>query len=82
MAVFNVAAFRDLATFKQEVTDFAQYLKDTPKAEGFTEVFYPGEVEYRKEQDRRKNGVPIEDATWKRLADLASGYGIAEKLGF
>jgi LDH2 family malate/lactate/ureidoglycolate dehydrogenase len=82
MAVFNVAAFRDLATFKQEVTDFAHYLKDTPKAQGFTEVFYPGEVEYRKEQDRRKNGVPIEDATWKRLSDLAKGYGIAEKLGF
>src|SRR6202166_2137290 len=33
MAVFNVAAFRDLTTFKQEVTDFAQYLKDTPKAQ-------------------------------------------------
>jgi uncharacterized oxidoreductase len=82
MAVFNVAAFRDLATFKQEVTDFAHYLKDTPKAQGFTEVFYPGEVEYRKEQDRRANGVPIEDATWKRLGDLAKGYGIAEKLGF
>jgi uncharacterized oxidoreductase len=82
MAVFNVAAFRDLATFKQEVTDFAHYLKDTPKAQGFTEVFYPGEVEYRKEQDRRKNGVPIEDATWKRLGDLAKGYGIADKLGF
>lgn len=82
MAVFNVAAFRDLATFKQEVTDFAHYLKDTPKAEGFTEVFYPGEVEYRKEQERRKNGVPIEDATWKRLGDLAKGYGIADRLGF
>lgn len=82
MAVFNVAAFRDLATFKQEVTDFAHYLKDTPKAEGFSEVFYPGEVEYRKEQERRKNGVPIEDATWKRLGDLAKSYGIADRLGF
>ena len=82
MAVFNVAAFRDLATFKAEVTDFAHYLKDTPLAQGFTEVFYPGEVEFRKEQDRKKNGVPIEDATWKRLQDLATGYGIADKLGF
>jgi len=82
MAVFNVAAFRDLATFKQEVTDFAHYLKDTPKAQGFTEVYYPGEVEFLKEKDRRKNGVAIEDATWKRLADMAAGYGIADKLGF
>jgi LDH2 family malate/lactate/ureidoglycolate dehydrogenase len=82
MAVFNVQAFRDLKTFKQEVTEFAQYLKATPLAQGFTEVFYPGEVEYKKEQDRRKNGVPIEDATWKRLQDLATGYGIADRLGF
>ena len=27
-------------------------------------------------------GVPIEDATWKRLQDLAASYGIADKLGF
>ena len=46
IAVFNVAAFRDLETFKREVTEFAQYLKATPPAEGFTEVFYPGEIEY------------------------------------
>jgi LDH2 family malate/lactate/ureidoglycolate dehydrogenase len=82
MAVFNVQAFRDLATFRQEVTEFAHYLKATPLAQGSTEIFYPGEVEFKKEQDRRKNGVPIEDATWNRLKDLASGYGIADKLGF
>ncbi|HEX2942805.1 MAG TPA: Ldh family oxidoreductase, partial [Rhodopila sp.] len=82
IAVFNVAAFRDLATFRQEVTDFAHYLKATPPAEGFTEVFYPGEIEFRKEQERRKNGVPIEDATWNKLRDLAQGYGLADKLGF
>src|SRR4051794_6218816 len=82
MAVFNVAAFRDLATFRQEVTDFAKYLKATPLAQGFTEVFYPGEVEYRKEQDRRQNGIPVEDATWNKLRDLAQGYGIEGKLGF
>lgn len=82
IAVFNVAAFRDLNTFKQEVTEFAQYLKATPPAQGFTEVFYPGEVEFRKEKDRRASGVPIEDATWAKLRDLAEGYGLTSKLGF
>jgi LDH2 family malate/lactate/ureidoglycolate dehydrogenase len=81
IAVFNVAAFRKLDTFKQEVTEFAQYLKATPPAQGVSEVFYPGEIEFRKEQDRRKNGVPIEDATWAKLKDLAQGYGIADRLG-
>jgi LDH2 family malate/lactate/ureidoglycolate dehydrogenase len=81
IAVFNVSAFRDLTTFKQEVTDFANYLKATPAAEGFTEVYYPGEIEHRKEQDRRQNGIPIEDATWAQLGKLAKEFGIAERLG-
>ena len=81
MAVFNTANFRDLNTFKQEVTEFAQYLKATPLAQGSTEVFYPGEVEFRKEQDRRKNGIPVEDATWNVLKKLAAEYGLADKLG-
>ena len=71
IAVFNVAAFRNLEVFKREVTEFAQYLKATPPAEGFTEVLYPGEIEYRREQERRKNGISVEDATWKKLQDLA-----------
>jgi LDH2 family malate/lactate/ureidoglycolate dehydrogenase len=81
IAVFNVAAFRDLETFKREVTEFAQYLKATPPAEGFKEVLYPGEIEFQREQDRRKNGIPVEDATWNKLRDLAQGYGIAAELG-
>ena len=46
MAAFNVEAFRSLETFKEEVTEFAHYLKSTPPAEGFDEVYYPGEVEH------------------------------------
>jgi uncharacterized oxidoreductase len=81
IAVFKVSAFRNLDTFKQEVTDFAKYLKDTPPAQGFKQVYYPGEVEFVKEQDRRKNGIPIEDATWGVLKKLAAEFGIAGKLG-
>jgi uncharacterized oxidoreductase len=81
MAVFKVSAFRDLEVFKQEVTEFAEYLKATPPAEGYSEVYYPGEIEFRKEKDRRANGILIEDATWAKVKELAEGYGIAGKLG-
>ena len=72
LAVFKVDAFRPLAEFKREVAEFARYLKETPHSEGSTGVFYPGEVEYLREQERRKSGVEIEDATWKKLRALAS----------
>ena len=66
--------------FKKEVADFARYLKSTPPSEGSPGVFYPGEVEYLREQERRKNGIEIEDATWEKLRALAGEYNIAKDL--
>ena len=81
IAVFNVAAFR-VARHLQAGSDGIRALPESHAAgAGFTEVFYPGEIEFRKEQDRRKNGVPIEDATWNKIRDLAQGYGLTDKLG-
>src|SRR6201984_3392846 len=81
MAVFNVAAFRPLQEFKKEVAEFARYLKSTPPSEGSRGVFYPGEVEYLREQQRRKDGIEIEDATWEKLRALAADYRLSAELG-
>src|SRR5579864_6102436 len=81
MAVFNVAAFRPLKDFRKEVAEFACYLKSTPPSEGSHGVFYPGEIEYLREQERRKIGIEIEDATWDKLRLLAAEYKIAGELG-
>jgi len=80
MAVFNVAAFRPLKEFKKEVAEFARYLKATPPSEGSSGVFYPGEVEYIREQQRKISGIEVEDATWDRLRTLAGEYKLATEL--
>jgi uncharacterized oxidoreductase len=80
LAMFNVEAFRPLETFKKEVTDFANYLKSTPPAQGFTEVLYPGEVEYRREQDRLKNGIDVDAKTWAQFEALAKKFGVEDKV--
>src|ERR1700719_317423 len=82
MAVFKVDAFRPLAQFKQDIGEFVQYLKATKPAEGSSGVYYPGEIEHMREEDRRANGIEIEDATWYKLRSLAEGYGLADRLGF
>jgi len=74
MAVFNVAAFRPLKDFKREVAEFAQYLKSTPPSERSTGVYYPGEIEGVREQQRLRDGIEIEDATWEKLRALARDY--------
>ena len=81
MAAFNVDAFRPIEDFKRDDTDFAVYLKSTPPAAGFTEVYYPGELEYLSTQRKQQEGIEVEDATWQRLKNLAVQYGVAERLG-
>jgi len=76
IACFKVDAFRPLATFKQEVADFAAYLKSTPTADGFDQVYYPGEVEHLRKLDRSSAGVEIEDKTWNGLSALAEKLGL------
>ena len=78
MAVFQVEAFRPLAAFKQEVTEFAQYLTATPPAEGVERVYYPGELERLRTQQGRVDGIYVEEGTWLRLAALAAEFEIEE----
>ncbi|HXQ50003.1 MAG TPA: Ldh family oxidoreductase [Stellaceae bacterium] len=81
MAVFKVEAFRPLARFKAEVAEFARYLKDTPPSEGSPGVYYPGEIEHAREEERRRLGIDVDDATWAKLRALAGEYGLGARLG-
>lgn len=81
IAVFNVAAFRPLAEFKREVREFAEFVKTSPPAKGFKEVLYPGELEWRTEQQRRRDGIFVEDATWQQLWTLVQEHKLEGVVG-
>ena len=67
--------------FKQEMTEFAEFVKTSPPASGFNEVLYPGEIEYRTELQRRENGIFIEEETWRQISELMQEVGVAETVG-
>lgn len=77
MLVVDPSLFRPLADFKADVEAFVRYLKETPPAEGFQEVLYPGEMEYRTEQRRRREGIPIEEGTWQQIGRVAERFGLS-----
>jgi uncharacterized oxidoreductase len=76
LAVFKVEAFRPLDAFKRDIAAFVSYLKETPPAAGFSEVLYPGELEHRTMQQRRRDGIYVEDETWRQLTALQQEYGL------
>jgi len=78
MAAFKVEAFRPLEAFKQEVTALARYLKSSPPAAGFEEVYYPGELEHLRTQKRLAEGIFVEETTWQRLKAVADEFGAVD----
>ncbi len=78
MVVLNVAAFRPLDEFKREVGEFARYVKATPRSPGVDEIYYPGELEWRTEQERRRDGIPIEEETWNALGESARSLDLGD----
>ena len=80
MLAIDPAAFSPEGQFKEQVAAFVRYLKDTPPAQGFQEVLYPGEIEYRTSQRRQQEGIPIEDDTWSALQAVGERFGVANLL--
>jgi L-2-hydroxycarboxylate dehydrogenase (NAD+) len=58
-AAYNIAAFDDVAHFKDTMDRMLQTLTETPPAPGHERVIYPGLSEAESELERRENGIPL-----------------------
>lgn len=77
--VLDVAAFRTLGDFESELEGFVSYLKATRPQPG-GEVLYPGEVEMRRETERRSQGIPLAADTVAALQRELDRYGVGTQL--
>jgi hydroxycarboxylate dehydrogenase B len=50
-------------------------LKSCRKQPGVEEILLPGEIELRRDAQRRSEGVPIPDETWRQINELADRLG-------
>ena len=74
----DVAAFGDdRAGYEARVQQMIAEVKDVPLAQGFDEVFYPGEVEDRAEAaNLAAGGVVLAEQSLSDLHDLAAATGV------
>jgi len=70
------ARFLPLGDFHAQVTALMDWVRSAPLAAGATEILIPGEPEARMERERRVAGVPIEEATWRQIQDVAAEVGV------
>lgn len=63
--------FRPLDDFKNDVETAIKELKNSPKAEGFSEIYFAGEQSYKKRMECLKNGeVDISEKLFKNLKEI------------
>lgn len=78
LSVFDIKRLQDPRRFDELMADFIAYLKDTPLAEGFDEILYPGELETRLADARRADGIQIDDGEWADIVALTRELGVAD----
>ena len=79
MLAINVEAMQPLTAFNTRMEQFIAELKSVPLAQGFDEVFYPGEMEARNNERNRSQGIQYPDDTIADLKRIAAETGL-EKL--
>src|SRR5262249_8682702 len=70
------ARFMPLEEFHAQVAALVDWVRSAPLAAGAKEILVPGEPEARSESERRAAGIPIDDATWTQIRDVATEAGI------
>jgi LDH2 family malate/lactate/ureidoglycolate dehydrogenase len=51
--------------------------KRVPAADGVAEVLTPGEIEHRTRLERRREGIPLPEATSRDLEQIAGRFKLA-----
>ena len=76
MIALDIAAFQPLAAFEARLGRYIDELKAVPLAQGFEEIFYPGEIEARNEVKHRIEGLTLPADTLSDLARVADELGL------
>jgi uncharacterized oxidoreductase len=76
MICLDVERFIPLDEFRKQVATFFAWVKTAPRVPGGGEILIPGEPEARLEAERRRDGIPIEDETWRQIETLAAELGV------
>jgi LDH2 family malate/lactate/ureidoglycolate dehydrogenase len=71
----DVAAVADPGDFGQRMEALIAEMKAVPLAEGFDEIFFPGEIEDRSRIRREREGIELPSRTMEALERLAAETG-------
>jgi LDH2 family malate/lactate/ureidoglycolate dehydrogenase len=72
----DIGHFTDPATFKARVDRMIEEIKSSRKVPDTEEIFLPGEIEFRTEEERMASGIPVGAETISELRGVGRSCGV------
>ena len=72
----DVSRFLPAAEFQARMEHLVGTVKSSRPAVGYDEVMVAGDPEWRIEETRRRDGIPVDPATWELLGELAEELSV------
>ncbi|MFD2671708.1 Ldh family oxidoreductase [Marinicrinis sediminis] len=73
----DIGRMMPVAQFKQRMDEYIEDLKAEPKAPGVNEILIPGELEFRREQERKQQGIELPLKVQQMLSSLGERHGLS-----
>lgn len=77
----DIRKFVKLDEFAAKIDGYFSQIKNLKKASFASEIYIPGEIEYKKELESRKNGIPLGEKAVAAINDLLVQFGLKRQLG-
>jgi uncharacterized oxidoreductase len=74
--LLDPAVFRGQGEFDLDVNQLVDYVKSSKLAEGFNDILIPGEPERRERVRRERDGISVDDETWRQIRETGERYGV------
>ncbi len=77
MMAIKIEAFTGTEDFKKEVDTFIGFLKSSRLMPDYDGIFMPGEIEHMLRRRREREGISVDDGTWRQLCETAASVGVS-----
>ena len=74
--LLDPAVFCGTTFYETEIGELATWVKSSKLAQGFDEILLPGEPEARAGAARGRQGIPIDETTWKKICAIAEARAV------
>lgn len=66
--------------FRTRMDTACAHIVDSPRADGVERIYVPGEIEFERADERRTNGIPLDESVYAQVKKYAAEFDVASEI--